>query len=651
VAVLDTGVLATHEDLAGRVRCDLGADFTVDPAVSGGNGCIDPHGHGTHVAGTVGAVSDNALGVTGLSAAEIIPVRVLGADGWGTSAGIAKGITYAVDQGASVINMSLGGGYNALYDSAVQYAVDRGVVVVAAAGNNRESGNAVHYPAATPGAFAVASLDTRGVSSWFSYSGPTNLITAPGSAVVSTSIQAGLYESMSGTSMAAPHVAGVLARYRDVHPEATVAQVRAAVQTSAIDIEGPGKDNNTGYGLLNAYQLLSGQQPPARIRVTAPGEPTALRATPGNASVGVTWGAPLFTGGSAIAGYGVVVHKGTQVTETSHVTTAWAGPGARGLAVPGLVNGSPYLLFAFAYNGEGYNGNVAFPAGPITPRPPTLPDRPVMAAPVVGNRSVKVAWTAPSSGGSTITSYTVRTSRPGAPSKESTTTATTLQVTGLANGHAYTFSVRANSAVGHGPFSAPTASVTPRTVPSTPRIGTPTAGAGIAVVRWAPPVSNGGSAITGYTVQAYRGATLVRTVSVAGKATSVTVGGLVNGNAHTFRVAARNAAGGGPVARSAAVVPKAPPGAPRITSVTVGRSSATVRWTAGSNGGSPLTVNVVRAYRGTTLVKTVKVSGGARGVVITRLTPGASHRFTVTAGNAVGGSRASAVSATVVPRR
>ena len=129
---------------------------------------------------------------------------------------------------------------------------------------------------------------------------PTNFITAPGSSVLSTSAtDPSGYQRMSGTSMAAPHVAGVLARYRALYPSKTVAQVRAAVQATAIDIEAPGKDNNTGYGLLDAYELLTGQQSPVRTGVTAPGEPTALRVTAGNRSVSVSWGAPLFTGGSA----------------------------------------------------------------------------------------------------------------------------------------------------------------------------------------------------------------------------------------------------------------------------------------------------------------------------------------------------------------
>ncbi len=359
VAVVDTGVLATHRDLAGQVDCRLGADFApdaedVDPARLG---CVDPNGHGSHVAGQIAARTGNADGIQGLSDATIIPVRVLGEDGSGTSAGVAAGIVHAVDAGADVINLSLGGPYNSAFDRAVAYATRHDVVVVAAAGNNRGSGNQVSYPAASPGAIAVAALGEDARSASFSYSGPTNLITAPGVSVVSTGNTQDAYHSKSGTSMAAPNVAGVLVRYRAAHPAATEAQVRAAVRLTADDIEAPGRDSNTGYGRFDAYGLLTAVAPP---RPVAPAGPRISAAAPGNGSVRVAWTA-LDDGGSTPTGFRVRAYADGVLVGTG------TAPGtARSAVIGGLANGVVHSLRVVAVNAVGTG-----PEGPTaraTPR-------------------------------------------------------------------------------------------------------------------------------------------------------------------------------------------------------------------------------------------------------------------------------------------
>jgi subtilisin family serine protease len=551
VAVLDTGIMANHEDLEGRVRCDLGADFTDDQAIEdpARNGCVDPHGHGTHVAGTIGAVSGNGIGVTGMSAAQLIPVRVLDADGWGSSSGIVAGMRWAVDHGASIISMSLGGDSNELYDDAVKYAMDHNVVVLAAAGNNRLQGNALHYPGATPGVFAVASLAESGVSSSFSYSGPTNLITAPGSDIVSTTHDGG-YGWMSGTSMATPHVAGVLARYRQEHPDATVAQVRAAVASTAIDIETPGKDNNTGYGLLDAYELLTGHQSPARTWVTAPGEPTNLRTTAGPSSVVLTWGTPLFTGGSPLYGFTIGVYRGDTATSAGLVRYQYPTAGQRSFTITGLTPGAHYSFLVWAWNvASEFNSNPAYTTAPVVPLALQKPGAPRIGTPTVGGSAVLVRWAAPlSNGGAALTKYTVSAYRGTSLVKSvaAAPSATALTVTGLTNGYGYTFAVTATNAVGTGVASAHTATVAPRTLPGAPRIGSPSRGVRAVTVRWAAPASNGGSAVTGYYVRTYRGSAVVKTVWVRAGQTGVVVSGLASRVGYRFAVAAINAAGTGP---------------------------------------------------------------------------------------------------------
>jgi subtilisin family serine protease len=351
VAVLDTGVLATHEDLAGRVRCDLGADFAPDAGdYPGTSGCVDPHGHGTHVAGQISAVSGNGLGIAGASSAEIMPVRVLGATGSGDSAGIANGIIWAVDHGADVINMSLGGPYTSQYDVAVAYATDRDVVVVAAAGNNRQDGNTPNYPGATPGAIGVAASDEARQSASFSYSGPTNWISAPGTMNLSTDISGG-YVYRQGTSMAAPHVAAVLARHRDAFPANTAAQIREVVRTTAIDLETPGFDANTGYGLLNAHALITDAAVSG-----APHAPGPATATPGDGAATVSWTAPA-DGGSAITGYAVTASPGGRTCATT---------GATSCVVTGLTNGTAHTFTVRATNATG-TGPASAPSAAVTP--------------------------------------------------------------------------------------------------------------------------------------------------------------------------------------------------------------------------------------------------------------------------------------------
>jgi subtilisin family serine protease len=352
VAVLDSGVHAGHEDLAGRVRCDLGADFATDAATADpvGDGCVDPHGHGTHVAGTVAASTGNGLGIEGVSAAQIIPIRVLATDGSGTSSTVVNGIMDAVAKGADVINLSLAGPYTSSYNTAVQYAVDRGVVVVAAAGNNRLTGNTINYPAASPGAVAVAATDSTRRSASFSYSGPTNLVSAPGYSVLSTATGGG-YEYKSGTSMAAPHVAGIVARYLQSHPGSTPAQIRAALQATAIDLEAAGFDNNTGYGLIDPFELLAS---------AAPGAPGSVVAQPGINSASVAWSAAA-ANGSPVSKYTVTASPGGATATTT---------GATAVVVPGLSYGTAYTFTVTATNWAG-TGTSSAPSNSVSPR---LPD-------------------------------------------------------------------------------------------------------------------------------------------------------------------------------------------------------------------------------------------------------------------------------------
>ncbi|WP_436527529.1 S8 family peptidase [Actinoplanes sp. HUAS TT8] len=270
VAVIDTGVDASNVDLAGKVL--TGWDATTDKA--GGN--TDPNGHGTHVAGTIGAVTGNTIGISSVAPdTKILPVRVLGQDGSGYMSDAAEGIVWAADNGAKVINMSLGSSSQVTaVSNAVAYARSKGVTVIAAAGNERGSGSPVSYPAADPGVIAVAATDSSDHVASYSNAGSYVDVAAPGSSILST-YPAALgrsYATMSGTSMASPHVAGLAALLKAAQPSLTPDQIEQAIEKSAVDLGTAGRDNDYGYGRVDAVAALAAvtSSAPTTAPTTAP---------------------------------------------------------------------------------------------------------------------------------------------------------------------------------------------------------------------------------------------------------------------------------------------------------------------------------------------------------------------------------------------
>jgi titin len=320
----------------------------------------------------------------------------------------------------------------------------------------------------------------------------------------------------------------------------------------------------------------------------------------------------------------------------------------------GLAGGEPHTFTVAAANAVG-EGPESEPTDPVVPEVGvTVPGAAAITDATPDNGMVYLSWADPADdGGEALSGFIVRIYRNGTLIRTTGhSPATHFQLySALDNGVSHTVTVSAWNSAGEGPPAEIT--VVPRTVPTAPRLTALTAGNGAVLVRWAAPTSNGGAALTGYAVRAYRGASLVATFGVSGAATSVTVTGLANGYAHTFTVTAANVAGAGAVsARSGSVWPRTVPGQTRIGAPSAGRSSAYVRWAAPtSNGGAPITTYVVRAYRGSALAKTVTVKGTVGAVTVTGLAPGASYAFTVTAVNVAGAGRTSAVSARVVPRR
>ncbi|HWS32323.1 MAG TPA: S8 family serine peptidase [Actinoplanes sp.] len=261
VAVVDTGVDANHPDLRGNVLS--GYDAVTNRAGTSRDG----NGHGTHVAGTIAALTGNDVGVSAVAPdARILPVKVLSDSGSGSMADAAEGIVWAADNGAQIINMSLGGTTKvAAVSNAIAYARGKGVTVVAAAGNERAQGSPVSYPGADAGVIAVAATDSTDKVAAYSNAGSHVDVAAPGSAIWSTYPTAlgKSYAQLSGTSMAAPHVAAAAALLKSLQPRLTPDQIESALKTSAVDLGPKGFDEDYGYGRIDAVAALNVIAPPA----------------------------------------------------------------------------------------------------------------------------------------------------------------------------------------------------------------------------------------------------------------------------------------------------------------------------------------------------------------------------------------------------
>jgi serine protease len=251
VAVIDTGVDATHPDLSGQV-------LTGVSLVSGAPTAADDNGHGTHVAGIIAAATDNGVGVRGAApGVKILPIKALNNSGSGSYSTVANAMYTAVSQGAKVINMSLGGTVaSAIFDGAVAYANQHGVVVVAAAGNDGTRGNPASYPGSTPGVIAVGAVDSALNRASFSTCGAYVDITAPGAAILSTIVGGG-YGTMSGTSMASPYAAAGAAVLKAAHPACTPAAIETALKAGATDRGAAGRDDFYGAGVVDPQRSLT----------------------------------------------------------------------------------------------------------------------------------------------------------------------------------------------------------------------------------------------------------------------------------------------------------------------------------------------------------------------------------------------------------
>ena len=255
IAVLDTGVDLGHPDL--KANLVEGVNL-----VNPGKPPTDDNGHGTAAAGILAGVGNNSTGIAGvLWKAKIMPIKVLDANGNGDAARVAKGIRTAVDKGANIILMSLGDPiYSTALEQAAQYAEQNNVLLIAATGNDESR---VTYPAAFPTVLSVGAVDGNLRVLNYSNNGPEVDVVAPGSKIHSTS-SGGVYSTRSGTSMAAPQVAGIAALVLKQNPKLSPQQVRTLLKGTAQDLGEKGWDLNTGYGLVNAEKAVEQASQPLK---------------------------------------------------------------------------------------------------------------------------------------------------------------------------------------------------------------------------------------------------------------------------------------------------------------------------------------------------------------------------------------------------
>lgn len=291
VGVIDTGVDLDHPELAplllpGQDLVDLagispplGWHFEGD-FLTRDNVPADEVGHGTHVAGTIAALSDNATGVAGVTwNCRLLPVKVLArvvrnsdglVRGSGTAVDIAAGIRWAADNGAHIVNLSLGGTVDTFVErDAVAYAVSRGVLVIAAMGNAFPQGNPTSYPAAYPNVVAVGAVDQSERRASFSQTGPHIDISGPGVGIRSTDWD-DTYSDKSGTSMATPHVAGVAALVKSCKSSLTAGEIAEILRETAKplrdDAGDPVPNDQYGHGLVDARAALDRACPQIKLK-------------------------------------------------------------------------------------------------------------------------------------------------------------------------------------------------------------------------------------------------------------------------------------------------------------------------------------------------------------------------------------------------
>lgn len=377
VAVIDSGVLETHEDLAGKFTTARYNFVDINTDVS------DVTGHGTGVMGLVGATTNNAIGVASLGRNVLImPIRAVTKDGGASAFRIAQGITFAANNGAKVISISLGGtGFDKGEQEAVNYAWGKGVVIVAAAGNGGYGGGCcVYYPAGDENVIAVGATDASDVKASWSSTGPKLDVMSPGVNVMTTT-RSGTYGGGSGTSMSSPQVAALAGLIYSAKPTLTNAQVVDTITSTAKDLGATGWDDQYGYGRIDAEQAVKKAKdlnPPSpdtenpTVSITAPTDGSSVQD-----SIDIT----------ASANDNVAVSRVDFFVDGALIASDTTTPYSSYWDTTQNANGS-HIISAKAYDAAGNMGQsdtITVTVNNVTPTPTPVPSATASPAPELGD--------------------------------------------------------------------------------------------------------------------------------------------------------------------------------------------------------------------------------------------------------------------------
>jgi len=614
--IVDTGVMATDPDFAGRI--ETGVDM-LGQNLQG----ADCNGHGTHVAGTVAGTK---YGVA--KKATIIPVRVLGCTGSGTWSGFISAIDWIIANHPAgtpgVMNASLGGGKYQLVNDAVQKLYAAGITPVVAAGNSNADACA-SSPSSSPNAITVGASDNADARASFSNFGDCVDVFAPGVSIISNNFaDATTPRSLSGTSMASPHVAGLAALYLGGNKTASPATVAAAIQAGAQAGVVVDAKSAAGNYLINT-RFTNAALPPV-------GAPTAVTAS-AITSTGATisWTAPAGT--QAATGYKVEYRESTATAFTSLDSVATT------ISLTALKANTTYSVRVSSVSGSTTSpasGELVFSTLGSVPEAPTN-----LRSTAIYGSQVSLAWDAPSSAnGSKVTGYELWMQTAGVWALKQTGSSTIASVNSLTANTAYSFRVLAVNSLG---VSQPSNVLAVTTTAATPTVVVMTTRSNLTAssitINWNPVSAIDASTPITYRVVVTNTLSNLVTSNSTVSTNSVTLTGLTRYTTYSVVVTALSGAIAGPPSnpytfRTLADVPTA------VTNLYYNRVNDTqlnIIWQAPrDNGGVPiLGFKVEKLVAGTwTLVATN--ADTVQNLIVTSPAPGAVEQYRVYAFNSIG---------------